>query len=221
PAATYVIIEVIDTGTGMDEETRKHCLEPFFSTKGEQGTGLGLAMVYGVIERHAGYVEIESELGSGTTFRIIIPTRDSLASGQKQSKNREKLPPARILFIDDEPLLREVVKELLSKDGHSVDVADGGPCGIDLFVAARKQSKPYDVVITDLGMPHINGHVISQLLKRESPQTPIILLTGWGGLSKAEGDAPPPVDLVLNKPPRLMELRNALRTVLAPSAAKR
>jgi signal transduction histidine kinase/ActR/RegA family two-component response regulator len=216
PAISYGVIEVSDTGIGMNEETRKRCLEPFFTTKGEHGTGLGLPMVYGVVERHGGHIEIDSELGAGTTVRILLPVRDAVkppptdspAPGPDQSLS------FRILFIDDEPLLREVMKALLNREGHNVDVADGGACGVDLFLAARQRGQPYDVVITDLGMPHMDGSRVSQIIKRESPHTPIILLTGWGTRIKGEGETPAPVDVVLSKPPRLNELQDALKKVM-------
>ena len=108
---TYVIAEISDSGIGMNEETRKRCLEPFFSTKGKRGTGLGLAMVYGVIQRHEGQIEIDSEVGKGTTFRLIFPVRNSLRRETAGEPIETAMAPLKILCIDDEPLLRELLRK--------------------------------------------------------------------------------------------------------------
>ena len=211
---SHAALEVIDTGIGMDEDTRKHCLEPFFSTKGQLGTGLGLAMVYGVVQRHDGGIEIDSAPGKGTTMRLIFPVREAPATGSVESPAAaEPVPPMRILFIDDEPLLRELLKEILECDGHQVQIADSGQTGLDAFRAAGKQGKPFDAVITDLGMPRLDGRQLAQILKKESPSTPVIMMTGWATLMKGEEDLPLHVDGVLNKPPKITELQETLRRV--------
>jgi signal transduction histidine kinase/ActR/RegA family two-component response regulator len=207
---TYLVIEVSDNGTGMSEETRKRCLEPFFSTKGKRGTGMGLSMVYGVMERHEGSIEIQSELGKGSTFRLIFPVRKLAAGGamaEEKTVLRERL---QILYIDDEPLLRELLKELLERDGHLVRVSDNGQSGLEAFRSARQLGNPFDVVITDLGMPYLDGRQVAKALKRESPATPVIMLTGWGTIMREDGAVPEQVDGVLSKPPRCRELREAL-----------
>ncbi|HYT60105.1 MAG TPA: response regulator [Haliangiales bacterium] len=211
-APSHVVLEVIDTGVGMDEQTRKHCLEPFFSTKGQLGTGLGLAMVYGVVQRHEGAIEIESAPGKGTTMRLIFPVREA-APGEsgKDAATAAPVSPMRILFIDDEPLLRELLKEILECDGHQVQIADGGWVGLDVFRAANKEGRPFDVVITDLGMPHLDGRQLAQIIKKESPATPIIMMTGWATSMKGEEEVPLGVDGVLNKPPNIAELQGMLR----------
>jgi CheY-like chemotaxis protein len=206
-----VLLEVIDSGIGMDEETRRRCLEPFFSTKGKRGTGLGLAMVYGVMERHDGTIEIESQPGKGSTMRLVFPEADPAEAGKaKAAEAPVPLRSLRILCIDDEPLLRNIMREILENDGHKVHVADGGQAGIDAFQAAMKRNEPFEAVITDLGMPHVNGRQVAQFVKRESPRTPVIMLTGWGALMKAQGDTPAQVDGVLSKPPRIGEIRQLL-----------
>jgi signal transduction histidine kinase/ActR/RegA family two-component response regulator/HAMP domain-containing protein len=215
--AQKILLEVSDTGSGMDDETRRRCLEPFFSTKGQRGTGLGLAMVYGVMERHEGTIEIESEVGKGTTMRLVFPVREMPADGGAPEIAEIKLPSLRILCIDDEPLLRDVMKQILEADGHKVQVADGGQSGIEAFRAARAGNHPFEIVITDLGMPHLNGRQVAQIVKRESPTTPVIMLTGWGALMKAQGDSPAQVDGVLSKPPRISEIREKLHKCLVAS----
>src|SRR6185437_6177682 len=207
-----VTVEVSDTGTGMNEETRKRCLEPFFSTKGKRGTGLGLAMVYGVMKRHEGTIDIESELGKGTTFRLVFPIRKNLG-GHDNGEDTGSIQPLRILCIDDEPLLRELIKEILERDGHSVEVSDGGQSGIDEFRVSRERNRPFDVVITDLGMPYIDGRQVARAIKQESPTTPVFMLTGWGAFMREDANAPEQVDGVLSKPPRSKELREFLSRV--------
>jgi signal transduction histidine kinase/CheY-like chemotaxis protein len=205
-----VIVEVSDTGIGMSEEIRKRCLEPFFSTKGKRGTGLGLAMVYGVMERHEGKIEIESQLGAGSTFRLVFPVRKLLNTGVTEILKAELPAPLNILCIDDEPLLRDLLREMLERDGHTVEVSDGGQSGVEVFRQAQQNGKPFDLVITDLGMPYLDGRQVTKILKQESPATPVVMLTGWGAFMKEEGEAPAQVDGVLSKPPRSKELRETL-----------
>jgi CheY-like chemotaxis protein len=210
---THVLVEVGDTGIGMDEETRKRCLEPFFSTKGQRGTGMGLAMVYGVMERHGGHIEIESEPGKGTVMKLIFPIRQLAGVDQLSDSPEPEAAPLHILCIDDEPLLRELLREILERDGHSVSLADGGQNGVDEFRAAVGNGRPFDVVLTDLGMPYFDGRQVVNAIKQESPETPIIMLTGWGSLMKEDGDLPEQVSGILTKPPRSAELREMLRRV--------
>ena len=212
--STYAVLETIDTGNGMDEETRKRCLEPFFSTKGQRGTGLGLAMVYGVVERHEGEIEIESELGKGTTVRLIFPVRAIAAPDTNDFYKDHPPVPLHILCIDDEPLLRELLKEMLEREGHRVESAESGEAGLKAFRAARTTREPFDVVITDLGMPYLDGRQVAAALKGESPGTPVVMLTGWGAFMKDEGHASPHIDGIISKPPRLKEIREILHRVV-------
>jgi signal transduction histidine kinase/CheY-like chemotaxis protein/HAMP domain-containing protein len=211
--ATHVMLEVGDTGIGMSEETRRRCLEPFYSTKGKRGTGLGLAMVYGVMERHGGQIDIESEVGHGTVIKLILPIRQLPGTGPVESGEPAEQLPLNILCIDDEPLLRELLREILERDGHSVSVADGGQSGVDEFRSAANGKRPFDVVLTDLGMPYFDGRQVVKVIKEESPATPIIMLTGWGSFMKEDGDMPEAVSGILTKPPRSNELREMLRRV--------
>jgi signal transduction histidine kinase len=205
-----IAVEVSDTGVGMDENTRRQCLEPFFTTKGERGTGLGLAMVYGMVRRHSAEIEIESTPGRGTTVRLIFATLADAATTIVDSPQLVTMPSKlRILVVDDDPVLLESMRNTLESDGHAIVTANGGQNGIDAFRAARG-GEAFDVVITDLGMPHIDGRKVAAFVKSISRATPVILLTGWGQRLVAEGDVPGDVDKVLSKPPRLRELREAL-----------
>jgi signal transduction histidine kinase len=211
-----VCLEVSDTGLGMDEETRRRCLEPFYTTKGERGTGLGLAMVYGMIQRHSAELKIDSELGKGTTMRLIftLSAPDTAASGVVPVL----LPPQsplRILLVDDDPVLLQSLRETLEGDGHSITAASGGQAGIDAFAVAVASGTPFDAVVTDLGMPYVDGRKVAATVRAVSPKVPIVMLTGWGQRLVADDEVPPHVDRVLNKPPRLAELRVILAELTA------
>jgi signal transduction histidine kinase/ActR/RegA family two-component response regulator len=211
---TRVHVEVSDTGVGMDEETRSKCLEPFFTTKGERGTGLGLAMVYGTLQRHGGQIEIASEPDRGTTVSLIFPVATghttAVSTTAQESRPRRGL---RILVVDDDPLLLKLMRDTLEADGHRVVVADGGQAGIDAFVTACNQGDPFAVVLSDLGMPYVDGRKVASAVKAASPDTPVVLVTGWGRQMHLENDLPPEADRVLSKPPRLEELREVLASV--------
>jgi signal transduction histidine kinase/ActR/RegA family two-component response regulator len=211
-----VQVEVSDTGTGMDEETRRRCLEPFYTTKGERGTGLGLAMVYGMTERHGADLEIESAPGKGTTMKLVFPAAQEAAPEAPPVPR----PPAaplrlRILVVDDDPLVAKVLRDTLKADGHDVVTAGGGQAGIDAFMAARKTESPFEVVMTDLGMPYVDGRRVAAAVKSASPKTPVILLTGWGQSLLEEGELPAHVDRLLGKPPKIADLREALAGLAA------
>jgi signal transduction histidine kinase/CheY-like chemotaxis protein len=215
----WVCVEVEDTGAGMDEDTRRRCLEPFFTTKGERGTGLGLAMVYGVMQRHGADLDIDSAVGRGTTVRLRFPVPEATAeAAPAQDAPQTVQPSLRILVVDDDPLLLKSLQDTLEAEGHAVTAANGGQAGINAFIAAQNSGGPYSAVITDLGMPYVDGRRLAAAVKKASPSMPVILLTGWGERMVAEGDIPEHVDEVLSKPPRLRELREALARCSRPSS---
>jgi signal transduction histidine kinase/ActR/RegA family two-component response regulator/HAMP domain-containing protein len=210
-----VHIEVSDTGIGMSEDTRRRCFEPFFTTKGERGTGLGLAMVYGIARRHNADLEIDSVVGKGTTVRFVFPVPVTQAIEGGGVTTSFTVPTRLHILVDDDPLLIKSLRDTLETDGHLVVTASGGREGIEAFRQAQERREPFAVVITDLGMPYVNGRQVAAAIKGMSPATPIILLTGWGQRLVAEGDIPPHMDRVLNKPPKLRELREALAQCLS------
>ena len=213
---TRVLIEVSDTGVGMDEDTRRRCLEPFYTTKGERGTGLGLAMVYGMIQRHSAELEIDSAVGKGTTVRLNFPASSSSVIATPKTKVTAAVKRRlRILLVDDDPLLIKSLQDTLQEDGHLITATHGGREGIEAFTAASKRGECFDIVVTDLGMPHVDGRKVATSVKGVSPTTPVVLLTGWGQRLIATNDAPAHVDKVLAKPPRLHELRAALAELVA------
>jgi signal transduction histidine kinase len=221
-AESAVQLEVSDNGVGMDEDTRRRCLEPFFTTKGDRGTGLGLAMVYGMAKRHSAGLDIDSALGKGTTFRLTFRS----GTAQIASTGRHALPlfasrALRVLLVDDDPALLESLRSALQDEGHKVTTTNGGQAGIDAFRDAQRAGKLFDIVITDLGMPYVDGRQVVASVRAMSPGTPIILLTGWGQHVVSEQDRPPQVDRLLGKPPRIRELRSALAELTGRRATDR
>jgi PAS domain S-box-containing protein len=215
-ATPTVQFEVADTGLGMSEETRRRCFEPFFTTKGERGTGLGLAMVYGIARRHRAAIDIDSVVGTGTTVRLDFPVQPSRLVGPVPTV--ESAPVSlrlRILVIDDDPVFTKSLRDILERDGHVVVTAAGGGQGIAAFDEAVGGGDRFDVVVTDLGMPHVDGGQVAAAIKGSSPSTPVILLTGWGR-QLMESDDVPHVDRVLTKPPKLNELRSTLAWAASP-----
>ena len=202
-----VVLEVADTGTGMTEEVRRRCLEPFFSTKGERGTGLGLSMVFGIVQRHGGEIDIRSAVGKGTTFVITFPVQGAAAAA---AKDAAALPVSRslnVLVVDDEELVRDLLATALSKDGHRVELAEQGVDGLRRFMAGK-----FDLVVTDKAMPGMSGDQMATAIKQVSPKTPIILLTGFGQF--LDGERIPNVDVLASKPIGIVALREAIATAL-------
>ena len=216
PAARAVFLEVRDSGIGMDEETRRRCLEPFFTTKGERGSGLGLPMVYGVAQRHGATLEIESEPGRGTLMRLGFKVaKDQPASIPSGGGQNPATRPMRVLIVDDDPLLLKSLRDALESEGHAVTTANGGEAGIQAFVEAHAREQPYPVVITDLGMPRVDGRKVATTIKASVPSTLVIMLTGWGRRLVSEDEHPAGVDQILSKPPKIAELRSVLAQHLA------
>jgi PAS domain S-box-containing protein len=216
--ADLVALEVIDNGIGMDEQARAHCLEPFFTTKGERGTGLGLAMVYGTVQRHRGEIEIESKPGQGTTVRLLFQALSKSGTQPAVVRETKRVRPLRILLVDDDPLVLEACKSVLQTDGHAVVTAEGGAAGIDAFRQACAGPQKFDLVVTDLGMPHVDGRQVAAAVKAVEPTRPVIMLTGWGHRLRTEDEIPEFVDRVLGKPPKLQDLRIALSELTSGSA---
>ncbi len=205
-----VTLEVADTGTGMSEEVRTRCLEPFFTTKGNRGTGLGLSMVYGIFQRHQGTIDIQSTVGKGTTFILSLPVVVETQTPKEVAIEPCVLRPLRVLLVDDEELVRRILNEFLLGDKHIVETAANGREALDKFQGAQ-----FDVVILDRAMPDMNGDQIAVTIKQLRPQTPIILLTGFGSMMQAAGEQPPGVDLVVGKPVTILGLREAVAKVVA------
>jgi signal transduction histidine kinase/ActR/RegA family two-component response regulator len=213
--------EVVDTGTGMDEDTRRRCLEPFFTTKGERGTGLGLAMVYGVAQRHGAEIDIQSVKGKGTNICLSFPVPASVAPSVAPVAAVPATPlRLRLLLVDDDPMLLKALRDILEADGHAVSEASGGQAGIDVFRQAIQRGETFSAVVTDLGMPYVDGRRVASAVKEAAPAMPVILLTGWGQRLISDDDIPPHVDRVLSKPPKPRELRQMLADLCKPDGGQ-
>jgi len=199
------MLQVVDTGTGMTEEVRSRCLEPFFSTKDEHGTGLGLGIVYGIIRRHDGTIEIDSAPGRGTTVTICLPLYKEERTPVQPEPERMMERPLHILVVEDEPLVREVIEVYLREDNHVIVTACNGREGLEKYRAGT-----FDLVMTDRAMPEVNGDVLAREIKKINAQQPVILLTGFGDLMSGSGEQPEGVDLVVGKPFTLNSLREAI-----------
>jgi CheY-like chemotaxis protein len=174
-------------------------------------------MVYGIMQRHSAEIEIDSAIGKGTTVRLSFPVPTDIVAEPAPSETVRSAPwCVRILVVDDDPLVLQSLHDTLEIDGHLVTTANGGRAGIEAFCTAQARGEPFAMVITDLGMPHVDGRQVASAVKGALPGTPVILLTGWGQRLVADGDVPPHVDRVLNKPPKLRELREVLAYYCQP-----
>jgi signal transduction histidine kinase len=208
----HVRLDVTDTGTGMTEEVRRRCLEPFFSTKGEKGSGLGLAMVYGIIKRLRGTIDITSAVGVGTTFSIRLPIQAEQEAGNKQEGHSLDGVRLRILVVDDDPLVGRVTGEYLRVAGHEVEVVTSAAEAVKRFNPERVH-----LVVTDHGMPHMTGRQLAEVIKQVSPQTPVVLLTG-GDEIEVQETASTAVDAEVSKPLTMAALQRTLSTLTFPRA---
>ena len=204
------ILEVSDEGVGMSEEVKQRCLEPFFTTKGEKGTGLGLAMVYGVVQRHSGTIDVYSAVGEGTTITIHLPVSHEVALPVEAAPAEPARDQLRVLVVEDDPLVREVTAAYLHADGHSVALAAAGEEALRQLDAGG-----FDLVVTDRAMPGMSGDQLAAAVKARLPTLPVILLSGFGDLMRAAGETPAGVDAVLGKPITGSRLRQAVSAVVS------
>ncbi|HEX6189058.1 MAG TPA: response regulator [Pyrinomonadaceae bacterium] len=205
-----VEILVRDTGTGMSEETRLRVFDPFFTTKDKAGMGLGLAVSYGIIRRHDATVDVESQLGFGTTFRIRLPIPGRVAKTHSVTslvhlpRAARMSSPTRILVVDDEEYVRDLLRDILEKEGCEAVVADGGYQALSLF-----ENGNFDAVFTDIGMPGMNGWELSRAVRQRNTNIPVAVITGWGEAVGSQERQAAQVDWVLAKPfetPQIVEM---------------
>jgi DNA-binding NtrC family response regulator len=168
-------------------------------------------MVHGIVQRHGGTIDIKSESDKGTTVIIRLPLRKQKTTGELLSFISEPAPHSqRVLLVDDEPRVRQLLAQYLTRDGHSVETAMNGRDGLEKFSAEK-----FDVVITDRAMPEMSGDQLAIAIKQVAPEMPVILITGFGELMNATGERPEGVEIVLGKPVTLAALRQAIAEVLA------
>ena len=206
----WAVITIEDTGGGIPLSIKDRIFDPFFTTKGPQSTGLGLSVSYGIINRHHGTITAESMEGKGTAFTIKLPL-----TGKADTKedHREKVIPmqgkhkkARILVIDDEADVRELLRDILSDAGHDVEMAHNGCVGIEMF-----EKQPYDLVLTDLGMPVMSGWEVAGKIRQMNKCVPIALVTGWNVVLDDAALHSSGVNLVVHKPFQVDQVLNLVK----------
>ena len=191
-----VSLMVGDSGVGMSEDVREHLFDPYFTTRGPEGTGLGMSIVYGIVARHQGSIRVESRLGQGTRIFVDLPRGEAVAPrSTPPPKARSSHRDRKLLVVEDEPGVRAVVGDILRNAGFQVEEAAGGREGVASF--ARR---PADVVLTDLGMTPMNGWDVAQAVKNLDPSVAVILVTGWGAEIDQETTRRMGVDFLLQKP---------------------
>jgi CheY-like chemotaxis protein len=214
-----VALEVSDDGEGMSDDVRARIFDPFFTTKGVRGVGLGLSVVYGIVQRHGGRIEVASAPGKGTRIRVVLPALPDTMVASDPELPAAVLPgatvPLRILVIDDEPNVRTLLADLLRASGHSVSEAANGR---DALVRLETDDESWDVVMTDLGMPDLSGwDVAREIAARETPP-PVILVTGWGIQLEDRILAESGVAAVVAKPFTIEEVLSTVERVLRRAA---
>jgi signal transduction histidine kinase len=201
------VLSVHDTGNGMTPEIRKKCLEPFFTTKGQFGTGIGLTMVQQAVIRHSGEIEIQTAPGQGTTVRILLPLNPPLPLTENSESETSALPvrPLKILVIDDDPIANEIIRHFLVRDGHEVTCLTQGREITDRF-----SETTFDLVITDRIMPSFSGEEVVRWVKTYYPTCPVILISGLPVLSPMVPDTIAGADYCLEKPITSKQLRSTI-----------
>ena len=230
-AGEQVVVKVADTGVGMYPEVRSRIFDPFFTTKGKAGLGLGLAVSFGIIRRHGGNIEVESQYGKGTEFRITLPVAQ-IAETQLVRRELElepqepialtmthagELPPTRLLVVDDEDFVRNLLGDILESEHCEVVLAKDGTEALALFC-----EREFDGVFTDVGMPGMSGWELAREIRQLNKGIPIAIITGWGELVGSNEQRAAGVDWVVAKPftaDRIAELVSEINNRIAPTRA--
>jgi signal transduction histidine kinase len=211
--AESVIIAAEDTGCGMSDETRRRVLEPFFTTKGTRGTGLGLAVSWGIVKRHGGTIEIESTLGLGSVFMIRLPISTGESAPEAGEASSRPVRSGRILVIDDEEGVRCVLRDMLTPCGHTVLEAASGEAGLALL-----DNEAVDVILTDISMPGMSGWGVAAACQRRFPHIPLGFVTGWGDRLDPQETARSGVRFIVSKPFAPADVQGHVADVLASTA---
>ncbi|MFN3396376.1 MAG: ATP-binding protein [Thermodesulfovibrionales bacterium] len=210
----YAVIKVTDTGTGMDEEVKKHIFEPFFTTKGiGKGTGMGLAMVYGVVKNHNGFITVDSEPGKGSIFTIYLPASETKTEEKMEEIRTPVTGTGTILIIDDEEAIRNLLSDSLSGLGYNTIEASNGREAINFYLSNKDK---IDLVILDLIMPVMGGEETLIRLKEINPNVKLLIAIGYG-VSETLKDVlrDKGINGFINKPFNIAEISEMIKTVLS------
>lgn len=212
-AGSYLLLTVSDNGIGMDQATRDRIFEPYFTTKGKgEGTGLGLSVVHGIVQAIGGFVSVYSELDKGTAFQLYLPVIHDESGGDRDvSAGQIPMGKERILIIDDEKTVVGFEEKALQSLGYQVESFTDCILARETF---EKRSTDFDLIITDMSMPHISGTDLALMLKAVRSDIPIIMCTGFSEMVKAETAHEFGIARLLMKPVSLSEMAQAVRTVL-------
>ncbi len=196
-----VVLTLADTGIGMTPEVKSRLFDPFFTTKGKGGTGMGMAVSFGIIRRHNGSIEVDSEPGRGTTFRISLPVAEVPQTINEVGSSRTEALPVgdriRALVVDDETAVREVLREALEAEGCEVLVAESGEMALRLYDAAAGK---LDIVFTDIGMPEMSGWELASEIRKRSNSVPLAIVSGWADAISCDARQAIRADWVVSKP---------------------
>jgi signal transduction histidine kinase/CheY-like chemotaxis protein len=204
-----IVVRLSDTGTGMSQQVQKRIFEPFFTTKGTSGSGLGLSICYGIITRHKGQIHLQSSKGKGTAFTITLPVQTPDTPDIEQGHEPVGEINAGVLVIDDDEMMRSLLYDILISYGCTVQIAASGREGVDRFHDGN-----FDVVFTDLGMEDISGWKVAEEIKKLSPDTPVVLISGWGKQLDAAQARNRGVDYIISKPFRIDDLRDLIHKIV-------
>jgi CheY-like chemotaxis protein len=208
----YASLAVTDTGVGMDKQTQERIFEPFFTTKEMgRGTGLGLASVYGIAKGHGGYIDVESELGGGTTFTVFLPVSEQNLFARVESPGEIFKGSETVLLVDDEELVLDVGASMLRKLGYDVHRANGGQEAVEIY---RENSSAIDLVILDMIMPQLGGGEVYDKMKEANPQVKVLLSSGYAVEGQASDILQRGCDGFIQKPFTIEGLSQKVREVL-------
>lgn len=209
----YLLLEVTDTGHGMDDTVMKRIFDPFFTTKGaSEGTGLGLSVVFGIVKGHDGHITVRSKPGNGTTFSVYLPKIQALTT--QEAGPEQKVAGGsgeRILFVDDEEMLVRLGRGMLTKLGYRVFEATDSALALEMFT---ENPEAYDLVVTDMTMPCMTGLELLREMRYIRPEIPTILCTGYSELINEEKAKQAGFKGFIQKPLHLRELAAAVRDAL-------
>ena len=209
-----LILLVSDTGRGMSRDVRRRAFDPFFTTKGSRTQGLGLSLAFGIVQRHGGRIDLDSRPGKGTRVKVRLPRlltpRPSPTEPPPVSERTRAPGPLRVLLVEDDPDNREAMSTLLSLHGFEVTTADCAAAGIDVFAPDR-----FDLVLTDLGLPDLDGWEVAGAIKKAAPTVPIALITGWGLNLDSDEIRRRGVDLLIKKPIDPRRFLSQLQSLMA------